>query len=87
LAPFDFGIMQRVALKFKPAKTEKGKLEMHIALKRESGESNAWHRINKTFLHQIRKQLLLWRSFDDTTKQYYVDLLTTATAKVEQQDN
>ncbi len=86
LAPFDFGIMQQVALKFKPAKTEKGKLEMHIALKRESGESNAWHRINKTFLHQIRKQLLLWRSFDDTAKQYYADLLATATTKVGQQD-
>jgi len=80
LAPFDFGIMQQVALKFKPARTEKGFLELHIALKRESGESNAWHRINKTFLHQIRKQLLLWRSFDDTAKQYYVDLLEIATA-------
>ena len=78
LAPFDFGIMQQVALKFKPAMTEKGFLEMHVELKRESGESNAWHRINKTFLHQIRKQLLLWRSFDDSTKQYYEDLLTTA---------
>ncbi|MBT8372905.1 MAG: peptide ABC transporter permease, partial [Deltaproteobacteria bacterium] len=81
LAPFDFGIMQQVALKFKPAKTEKGFLEVHVELKRKSGESNAWHRINKTFLHQIRKQLLLWRSFDDITKQYYADLLTTATAK------
>ncbi len=80
LAPFDFGIMQRVALKFKPAKDEKGFLEMHVELIRESGESNAWHRINKTFLHQIRKQLLLWRSFDDASKQHYEDLLTTATA-------
>jgi len=79
LAPFDFGIMQQVALKFKPAQTEQGFLEMHVELKRESGESNAWYRINKTFLHQIRKQLLLWRSFDETAKQYYAELLTSAT--------
>ena len=75
--------MQQVALKFMPAKAEKGFLELHVALKRESGESNAWHRINKTFLHQVRKQLLLWRSFDDTAKQYYADLLTTATTAQE----
>ena len=86
LAPFDFGIMQQVALKFKPAKKEVGFLEVHVELKRKSGESNAWHRINKTFLHQIRKQLLLWRSFDDTAKQYYTDLLTTANANEEQRD-
>jgi len=80
LAPFDFGILQQVALKFKPAEGEKGFLEVHISLIRESGESNAWQRINKTFLHEIRKQLLLWRSFDDETKQHYERLLAeTAT--------
>jgi len=67
-------------LKFKPAEGEKGFLEVHISLIRESGESNAWQRINKTFLHEIRKQLLLWRSFDDETKQHYERLLAeTAT--------
>ncbi len=79
LAPFDFGILQQVALKFKPAEGEKGFLEMHISLTRESGESNAWQRINKTFLHEIRKQLLLWRSFDDETKARYERLLAEAT--------
>lgn len=79
LAPFDFGILQQVALKFKPAEEEKGFLEIHISLTRESGESNAWQRINKTFLHEIRKQLLLWRSFDDETKEHYKNLLAEAT--------
>ena len=78
LAPFDFGILQRVALKFKPAEEEKGFLEVHVSLHRESGESNAWQRINKTFLHEIRKQLLLWRSFDDETKEHYERLLAEA---------
>ena len=78
LAPFDFGIMQQVALQFRPAETEAGFLEIHIRLNRESGEANAWHRINKAFLHDIRKQLLIWRSFNDETKLYYEELLLSA---------
>jgi len=78
LAPFDFGIMQRVALKFRPAVNEPGFLEIGIQLIRESGEANAWHRINKAFLHVIRRQLLIWRSFDDRTKVHYERLLISA---------
>ena len=78
LAPFDFGIMQQVALQFRPAATEAGFLEIHVRLNRESGEANAWHRINKAFLHDIRKQLLIWRSFDDETKSDYEALLRGA---------
>ena len=79
LAPFDFGILQQVTLRFKPAEEEQGFLEIHVSLTRESGESNAWQRINRTFLHEVRKQLLLWRSFDDDTKAYYEGLLNEAT--------
>jgi hypothetical protein len=78
LAPFDFGIMQRVALKFRPAATEAGFLEISVQLIRESGEANAWHRINKAFLNDVRKQLLIWRSFDDHTKAHYERLLISA---------
>jgi len=78
LAPFDFGIMQHVALQFRPAATEAGFLEIHVRLHRESGEANAWHRINRAFLHDIRKQLLIWRSFDNDTKSEYETLLRRA---------
>jgi hypothetical protein len=78
LAPFDFGIMQTVDFAFKPAEDEHGFLEIKVELIRESGEANAWHRINKTFLHEIRRQLLVWRSFDDSTKEKYERLLTDA---------
>jgi hypothetical protein len=83
LAPFDFGIMQLVALQFRPAETESGFLEIHIQLHRESGEANAWHRINKSFLHDIRKQLLIWRSFDEQTKVEYEKLLTNAEKRMD----
>jgi hypothetical protein len=78
LAPFDFGINQRVDLQFCPAEDEPGFLEIKIRLIRESGEANAWRRINKGFLHSVRKQLLLWRSFDLPTKEHYERLLTQA---------
>ena len=78
LAPFDFGINQKVDLQFCPAADEPGFLEIKIHLTRESGEANAWHRINKGFLHNIRKQLLLWRSFELSTKEHYEHLLAEA---------
>ena len=78
LAPFDFGIVQHVALNFRPAETEAGFLEIHVRLNRESGEANAWRRINKAFLHDIRKHLLIWRSFNDQTKLQYEALLLGA---------
>ena len=78
LAPFDFGIMQTVDFFFEPAEGEAGFLEIKVRLMRESGEANAWHRINKNFLHKIRRQLLVWRSFDDQTKEKYELLLMDA---------
>jgi hypothetical protein len=78
LAPFDFGIMQKVDFQFIPSRDERGFLEIVVRLTRESGEARAWHRINKGFLHEIRKQLLVWRSFDDQAKDHYAQLLTAA---------
>jgi len=67
--------MQVVDLKFKPSPEQSGRLEIHVRLTRESGESNAWHRINKGFLHRIRRQLLVWRSLDEEAKLSYERLL------------
>ena len=78
LAPFDFGIMQKVSVRFCPSVKEKGYLEITVSLARESGESNAWRRINKNFLHALRKQLLLWRGLDAEKKKHYERLLDDA---------
>jgi len=78
LAPFDFGIMQAVEVQFCPAEGESGFLEIKIRLTRESGEANAWHRINKAFLNSIRKQLLVWRSLDDESHVHYERRLMSA---------
>jgi hypothetical protein len=75
LAPFDLGIMQEVVLDFSPVADEGGFLEVRVLLKRQSGEINAWHRINKAFLHHLRRQLLIWRSLDDAEKEHYQAVL------------
>jgi hypothetical protein len=67
LAPFDFGIMQRVDIQFCPARDNYDYLEIRITMHRESGESGQWQRINKLFVHELRKQLLIWRSMDQAT--------------------
>lgn len=64
LAPFDFGIMQRVELTICPSAEDNSFLGIQVVLKRKSGEMNAWWRINKLFLNNLRKQMLIWRSLD-----------------------
>ncbi len=81
LAPFDFGIMQHARLIIRPAADEgDGFLEIGVVLTRESGEANAWRRINRGFLHQLRRQLLIWRSLDETERAEYERIAETSPA-------
>jgi ABC-type lipoprotein release transport system permease subunit len=78
LAPFDFGIMQSATIAFCRAQDDQGYLEIRVRLTRFAGEANAWHRINKAFLHDVRKQLLIWRSLDEVSKSDYEKLMIAA---------
>jgi hypothetical protein len=78
LAPFDFGIMQHVDVLFCPAAEDPGFLEIQLKLRREAGEAGAWHRINKSFINQIRKQLLVWRSLSAEARKEYREALDRA---------
>jgi hypothetical protein len=78
LAPFDFGIMQDVDVQFCPVYQSNNYLEIRITLERHSGEIEMWKRINTIFLHDIRKQLLIWRSIDDEGHGSYRKLLQEA---------
>ena len=71
LAPFDFGIMQAAELQFCPAPEDPGFLEIKVRLERLAGEANMWKRVNKAFFHDLRKQLLVWRSLDPAVQQEY----------------
>ena len=74
LAPFDLGITQGVDIQFCPSIEEKDFLEIQIRLEREAGEANTWRRINKGFLNQLRKQLLIWRSLEAKDQHYYEEI-------------
>ena len=71
LAPFDFGIRQRVSVISCPSPDYPGFLEMRVTLTREAGEKNAWLRLCRTFLNDLRKQLLIWRSLDKPEKERF----------------
>jgi hypothetical protein len=78
LAPFDFGVKQRVELTFRPASDDPDNyLEIRVRVQREAGEANSWKRINKAFLNDLRKQLLVWRSLDEEAQAHYEKLLAS----------
>lgn len=71
LAPFDFGIKQKVTLYFIPAMSNPGFMEIRVELERLAGEAGMWKRLNKGFLNDLRKQLLIWRSLDEAARYSY----------------
>jgi hypothetical protein len=68
LAPFDFGIKQRIHLHCCPSPENPGYLEIAIQMIRLSGERSAWLRANHNFIKALRKQMLLWRLLDREAK-------------------
>ena len=61
--------MQLVDIQFCPAIEGRDYLTIKATLHRKSGEAGIWHRINTVFLHDLRKQLLVWRSLSDEAHQ------------------
>jgi len=66
LAPYDLGVSQRIKLSVVPAeeKEEKDLYRIFLHVHRESGEIASWKRVNRRFLNLLRKQFLLWRTFN-----------------------
>ncbi len=71
LAPFDFGVRQRVELIFCPSDLYGGFRQIKLRLHREAGERTVWHNLNRTFINDLRKQLLAWRSLDAEARERY----------------
>jgi FtsX-like permease family len=63
IAPFDFGISQRLRLETYLAEGETNIFETRMVLTRMSGAPEAWLKMNHRFMKSIRKQFLLWRLF------------------------
>jgi hypothetical protein len=75
LAPFDFGITQKVSMLICHSDQETGFMEIKLTILRSAGEVNVWRRVNRAFIHQLRRQLLLWRSMDTQQKMGYENLI------------
>ncbi|WP_051261198.1 FtsX-like permease family protein [Desulfovibrio inopinatus] len=75
LAPFDFGIKHQVTIIFTPAEWNPGFMEIDVELTRLAGESTMWLRLSKGFLHNLRKQLLVWRSITEEAREHYEQIL------------
>lgn len=78
LAPFDFGIKQRVQIHCCPSRHDPGYLEIAIFLTRLSGERSSWVRANRNFVKSLRKQILLWRLLDPESKAAFISGATWA---------
>jgi hypothetical protein len=65
LAPYDLGVSQQINLIVAPAGGEEEDLyRIFLNIHRESGEIASWKRVNRRFLNLLRKQLLIWRTFN-----------------------
>jgi hypothetical protein len=71
LAPFDFGIKQRLQLHCCQSLDNPGYLEIGLLMTRLSGERSAWTRANLNFIKALRKQMLLWRLLDQKAKEVF----------------
>ena len=61
LAPYDLGVGQGVEITVVSSDSPEV-LELEVSLPHESGQVNNWIRLNKTFLGDLRRQLLGWRN-------------------------
>lgn len=83
LAPFDFGVRQRVTLVFCPAEDYPGFRQIKVHLYREAGEHTVWRNLSKSFLNALRKQLLVWRSLEEKARMSYEEELREKLRKSE----
>jgi len=70
LAPYDLGVSQAVELLAVPT-GDFGVYRIKLRIRRLSGQTTTWVRINRGFLNEIRKQFLLWRTLAPETKAEY----------------
>ncbi len=70
LSPFDLGVSQNLKVVMEPM-GQYGFYTINLLMKRTSGESTDWKRLNRRFLDGIRKQFLIWRTVSGEVKKSY----------------
>jgi ABC-type lipoprotein release transport system permease subunit len=72
LTPFDLGVRQHLLLLIHPGQYQ-DIYEVQVVLQRLSGDDGSWYRMNRTFLTELRKQFLQWRSLSPQRMLEYVE--------------
>ena len=72
LTPFDLGVRQHFQLLIQQGEFE-DIYEVKVILTRLSGDDASWYRMNRTFLTELRKQFLQWRSLSRAKMLEYVE--------------
>ena len=74
LAPFDQGVVQETAMEIEPG-TDPHYCDIHVDLTLAAGDLATWQRVVRTFLDDVRKQFLVWRTLDAESRRYYAEQL------------
>ena len=62
LAPYDLSVRQQFVIRTQLAEEQADVYSIEIELLRGSGQTSSWINLNKTFLSDLRRQLLGWRN-------------------------
>ena len=73
LAPYDFGVSQKVRLITCKSGIEEDLLTFRLDLHRLSGDVASWKRTNRLFLNTLRKCFLIWRVMRPEDREYYAE--------------
>ena len=74
LAPFDQGVMQKTAMEIAPG-ADPHYCDIHVDLALVAGDLATWQRVVRTFLDDVRKQFLVWRTLSAESRRYYAEQL------------
>ena len=72
LAPFDRGVVQDVRLEMAADPGERY-CTIDLVLKLAEGDFETWRRVSRTFVDDLRKQFLLWRTLSDQERLLYIN--------------
>ncbi len=74
LAPFDQGVVQETAMEIEPG-PDPNYCDIRVDLALAAGDLATWQRVVRTFLDDVRKQFLIWRTLDAQSRGYYAEQL------------
>ena len=72
----DQGVVQDVVLKMAPGEVS-AYCEIDVVLELVAGDFDTWRRVNRTFLDDLRKQFLVWRTLSPEDRAFYVEKLSS----------